>query len=324
VRVLLKAFGDLLKTSAEGFKTHKVAKLSSSLAFHTIFTLGPILLIVMFISKTFWASEAIEGKIYSHIRAEVGDGTALQIQDIIKNASITGNGFTVIISIVLLLLSATSAFNEIQDSINTIWNLEVKPGKGIKVVVRKRLLSFAMMGLFCSLLLISLVINVLLKGMMTKIQSRFPQVSEVVVYSINAAVMLSVVTVMFAIIFKLLPDAMIRWKDVAIGALLTAMMFMAGKYCITLFIIKSDFDSSYDTAGSLIVLLFWIYFSSILLYSGTLFTKAYAVKYGHEIQPNEFAVTIKTMKVRTQKSIHKNEKEIELEMRATKTNTELD
>ena len=309
----LKGLWDLLKASASGFITHKVPKLSASLAYYTIFTIGPMLLIIMFISKTFWGSEAVEGKIYGQIRGMVGDGPAMQIQEIIRNATITGNDFTAFISVVILIVAATTAFTEMQDSLNMIWNIRVKKEKGWKLKLRKRLLSFSMVAGLGFLLLVSLVINALLEGFMTKLEELFPDVSVVLIYVINVSITLLVVAILFAIIYKVLPDAMIKWRDVAIGALFTAVLFMAGKYCITLYVSKSDFGSTYGTAGSLVVLLLWIYFSSIILYFGAVLTKAYAMRFGSEIRPDEYAVTIKVVKVESEKSVQENEKEIESE-----------
>ena len=148
---------------------------------------------------------------------------------------------------------------------------------------------------------------------MTKLEELFPDVSVVLIYVINVSITLLVVAILFAIIYKVLPDAMIKWRDVAIGALFTAVLFMAGKYCITLYVSKSDFGSTYGTAGSLVVLLLWIYFSSIILYLGAVLTKAYAMRFGSEIRPDEYAVTIKVVKVESEKSVQENEKEIESE-----------
>jgi membrane protein len=309
----LKGYWELLKHAGSEFKKHKIPKLSASLAYYTVFTLGPMLLIIMFISKTFWGSAATEGRVYSQMREMVGDGPALQIQEIIKNASIAGNDFIAFMSGVVLLIAATTAFTEMQDSLNIIWNLRIKKGTGMKLMLRKRLLSFSMIAGLGFLLLVSLIINVLLEGFMTRLQELFPQISVVLIYVINVAVTLVVVSLLFAIIFKVLPDAIIKWKDVAVGAMVTAILFMLGKYCITLYISKSDFGSSYGTAGSLVVLLLWIYISSIILYTGAAFTKLYAMQYGSEIKPDEYAVTIKTMKVESRKTIQENEKDIESE-----------
>lgn len=305
----LKKFWHLLKDAAAGFGRHKVLKLSASLAYYTIFSIGPMLLVVIFFSNLFWGKDAIEGKIYSQISGMVGEGAALQIQQIIKNASVSGSGFTAIIGFVTLVVAATTAFIEMQDSLNTIWNIRVKKNTGWKLMVKNRLLSFSIVAGLGFLLLVSLVANALIEGFMTKLQELFPHVAVVVVYAFNLLLTLLVVAGLFAVVFKVLPDALIQWKDVAAGALFTAVLFMAGKFGITFYIGKTDIGSTYGTAGSLIVLLLWIYYSSAILYFGAEFTKAYAVKYGGEIKPDKHAVTIQIVNIESDEgSVQENER----------------
>jgi membrane protein len=210
---------------------------------------------------------------------------------------------------VTLIIAATTAFNEMQDSINTVWNLRVRKNTGWKLMLKNRLLSFSIVASLGFLLLVSLVVNTLLEGFMDKLQEMFPQVAVVVVYIFNLLLTLAVVTGLFAIIFKVLPDALIRWNDVATGALFTAVLFMIGKFGITFYISKTDAGSTYGTAGSLVVLLLWIYYSSAILYFGAEFTKAYAMKYGSEIRPDAYAVTVQVVNVKSEEgSVQANEK----------------
>ncbi len=305
----IKGLWQVLKEAGAGFRKHKVLKLSASLAYYTIFSLGPMMLIIIFISKLFWGRKAVEGSIYEQIRGIVGKGAAIQIQEIIKNAAITGSNFAAFIGIVMLIIAATTAFNEMQDSINVIWNLKVKEGSGWKIMLKNRLQSFSIVAGLGFLLLLSLIINALLEGFMARLQELLPQITIVVFYVLNLLVTLLLVAILFAIIFKVLPDAVIQWRDVAVGALFTAVLFMIGKFCITFYITKSDLGSSYGTAGSLVVLLLWIYYSSTILYFGAEFTKAYAIKYGSEIKPNDYAVTIQVVNVESgERSVQQNEK----------------
>lgn len=308
----IKGLWQILKDAGAGFRRHKVLKLSASLAYYTIFSLGPMMLVIIFFSDLFWGREAIEGTIYSQISGVVGDAAALQIQDIIKNASISGNNFTAVISFVMLLIAATTAFTEMQDSINTIWNLRVKEGSGWLQMLKNRALSFSIVAGLGFLLLVSLIINGLLEGFMSKLQEMFPQAAVVVVYIVNLLLTLLVVAFLFAIIFKVLPDAVIRWKDVAAGALFTAVLFMIGKFCITFYINNSNMGSTYGSAGSLVILMLWVYYSSTILYFGAEFTKAYAMKYGSEIKPDEYAVTVQVVQVESsESSVQQNEKNSE-------------
>ncbi len=178
-------------------------------------------------------------------------------------------------------------------------------------MLRTRLVSFSFVISLGFLLLVSLVINSLVEGLMERLQAIFPAVTVILLYIINLLITFLIISLLFATIFKVLPDAIIHWKDVAAGAFFTAFLFMIGKFGITLYLRKTDVGSAYGTAGSLVILLLWVYYSSIILYFGAEFTKAYAVKFGSKIVPNEYAVTIQIIKVETGKdSVQENEAEI--------------
>ncbi len=306
----LKYFWQLVKEAGAGFARHKVLKLSASLAYYTIFSLGPMLLVIIFFSDLFWGRAAIEGELYGQLGGMVGNNAARQIQEIIKNASVSGTSFSAIIGFITLAIAATTAFSEMQDSINTIWNLRVRKKAGWKLMLKNRFLSFSIVAGLGFLLLVSLVVNTVLEGFMNRLQELFPQVSVVAVYVFNLLLTLIVVASLFAIIFKVLPDAVIRWKDVLAGALFTAVLFMIGKFAITFYIGKTDAASSYGAAGSLVVLLLWIYYSSAILYFGAEFTKAYAMRFGAEIRPNAYAVNMRVISVESEEgSVQANERE---------------
>lgn len=307
--VIIKNFWDIVKDAGSGFLLHKVTKLSASLGFFTIFTLGPMMFVIIYISNLFWGHQAIEGTIHTQISGVIGDAAAIQIQELIKNASISSNSYMAIIGLVALIFAATTIFTQIQDSMNTIWNLKVKSGRGWQRMLRNRLLSFSILTGLGILLLASLILNGILEGFMSKLQEVFPQVAIVVIYVVNLLLTLLVVALLFAFIFKVLPDAIIRWKDVAPGALFAAVLFMIGKFCITFYINFSNVGSTYGSAGSLVILLLWIYYSANILYFGAEFTKAYALKYGAEIKPKDYAVTIRLVEVESNEpSVQKNEK----------------
>jgi membrane protein len=294
----VKGVGGILKESFKGFSEYKVPKLSASLAYYTVFSLGPLLIVIIFLCSIFLGREAVEGTIYTQIQGFVGDDAAKQIQDIIKNASITGKGtVAATIGIITLLIGATTVFGEIQDSINDIWGLKPKPKQGWLKLIKNRLLSFGIIGSLGFLLLVSLAITALVEGLSNRLKDVFPDVTVVVFYIINLILTLGVTTLLFATIFKVLPDAKIRWRDVWAGAITTSVLFMLGKFAISFYISKSEVGSTYGAAGSLVVLLVWIYYSSIILYFGAVFTKSYAVKYGEAIKPNDYAVVTKKVEV---------------------------
>lgn len=305
----LKGFWQILKDAAAGFSKHHVLKLSASLAYYTIFGIGPMMLVIIFFANLFWGREAINGTIYHQLSGLVGKQAALQIQEIIKSASVSGSNFAAIFGFVMLVVAATSVFIEMQSSLNLIWNLKVKKGRGWLLMLKNRLLSFSITASLGFLLLVSLFISSLLDGLMGKLQEIFPNIGFVLIYTSNILLTLLVVAMLFAIIYKVLPDAIIGWKDVAAGALFTAVLFMIGKFGITIYIGHSSMGSSYGSAGSLVILLIWIYYSSIILYFGAEFTKAYALKYGSVIRPDEYAITIRRTEVESsEQSIQENEK----------------
>ncbi|RYF99034.1 MAG: YihY/virulence factor BrkB family protein, partial [Chitinophagaceae bacterium] len=213
-----------------------------------------------------------------------------------------------IIGIVTLLIGSTTVFGDIQDSINTIWGLKPKPKRGWLKMLQNRFLSFSVIISLAFLLLVSLSLTAVLDGFSSRLQARFSEVSVIVIYIINQVVTLAVISLIFGVIFKVLPDAIIKWRDVILGAVVTAVLFMLGKFGISIYIGQSDVGSTYGAAGSLVILLLWTYYSSIILYFGAEFTKAYAIAYGSEIHPSHYAVTTREVEVETgQQSIQQNE-----------------
>jgi membrane protein len=280
-----------LKDSFKGFADHKVTKLSASLAYFTTFSLGPLLIVIIFIAGRILGEEAAQGSVFNQIKGFIGADAAAQIQTIIKNAALNGkSGMPAIIGVITLLIGATTVFGEIQDSINSIWGVKAKPKAGIMKLVMTRLLSFGMIASLGFLLLVSLAITAIVEGLGNRLKEVFPDMAVVIIYIVNLIVTLGVVTSLFAIIFKVLPDIRIKWKDVWPGAIATAILFMIGKFLISVYISKSDIGSTYGTAGSLVILIVWIYYSSIILYFGAEFTKAYALQKGVQIVPTEYAI----------------------------------
>lgn len=291
---IIKKHWQIIKESVADFRKHRALKLSASLAFYTIFSLGPLMIVIMFISKVFMGRHAIEGTIHSQIRAFVGNTAALSIQNTIKNAAINHSDFMAVISSIILVIAATSVFSEIQSSINIIWNLKVISGRGWRQMLKKRLLSFVLIAGLGILLLLSLLVNGLLEGFKSNLQELFPDISFVLVYTANILLTLLIVACLFAVIYKVMPYAVVRWKDVIAGAFFTAILFMIGKFCITIYIDNNSMDNTYSATGSLVILLLWIYFSSIMLYFGAVVTKIFALKNGAIIKPYKYVVIINT------------------------------
>ena len=292
----------IFKNAFQGFGDDKLTKLSGSLAYSTVFSMGPLLIIIIFICSLFFGREAVEGKIYAQLSGFVGSDTATQLQLIIKNASITGKSYlTIIFGAIMLLIGSTAVFSEIQDSINTIWGLKPKPKRGWIKMLQNRFLSFSVIVSLGFLLLVSLAISTIIEGFSNKLKTQLPEISVILFYILNTVITFFVTALIYAVIFKVLPDAVIKWKDIIIGSITTAFFFMLGKLAISFYISKSNVGSTYGTAGSLVVILLWIYYSSIILYFGAEITKAYAMEYGSQIYPAEYAVTTKVVEVETGK-----------------------
>lgn len=309
-KISAKGIWEVLKNTFSGFSDNKVTKLSASLAYYTIFAMAPLMIIIISLSGIFLGRDAVEGKIYNQLAGFVGSDTAIQLQQIIKNASLAGKSkMAAIIGGITLLVAATTVFAEIQESINMIWGLKPKPKRGWVKMLLNRVLSFSVIISLGFLLLVSLSITTLIDGFSASLRAHFPDVTVVVFYVVNLLITLIVITMIFAVIFKILPDAKIKWKDIMAGAITTAVLFMLGKFAISFYISKSNVGSTYGAAGSLVILLLWVYYSAIILYFGAEFTKAFALKYGSEIHPDEYAVTTKTVEVETgDSSVQEKEK----------------
>jgi membrane protein len=241
----------------------------------------------------FFGRDAVEGKVYAQLSSFVGHDTASQLQTIIQHAAISGKGpLATILGVSLLIMGASSVFAEMQESINIIWGVKSKPKSGWKSFLKNRLLSFSMIISLAFLLLVSLGISAVIDILGNRLQLRFPGLSVVIIYIINTFITIGITTFIFAVIFKVLPDANIKWKDVWIGAIATMILFLLGKFGISFYISKSNVGSTYGATGSLIVIMLWVYYSAMILYFGAEFTKFYAVHVGDEIKPAEYAVTV--------------------------------
>src|SRR5450432_2474038 len=223
-KISFKGMLEVFKHSFKGFIDDKVTKLSGSLAYYTVFSMGPLLIVIISLCGLFLGKEAVEGKIYSQLAGFVGADTAEQLQQIIKNASLAGKSkLAAIIGGIILLVGSTTVFAEIQDSINSIWGLKPKPKRGWVKLLQNRFLSFSVIIGLGFLLLVSLGISTIIDGFSDHLRNRFPDVALVVFYIINVFITLGVTTLIFGVIFKVLPDATIRWKDVVSGALATSI-----------------------------------------------------------------------------------------------------
>ncbi|MEA9412076.1 YihY/virulence factor BrkB family protein [Flavobacterium sp. PL02] len=284
----------MLKTTVLEFNDDNAIKLSAALAYYTIFALPPLLIIIITICGVFFGEDAVAGELYGQINGLVGDSAAIQIQETIKNVQLSGsNVFATVFGVGMLLIGASGVFAEIQSSINFIWGLRAKPNKGLKKFIQNRLMSFSMIVSVGFLMLVSLFVSTILDLMSARLKLYFPESTVYLFNIINLIIILISITLLFAIIFKALPDGIIKWKDSFIGASCTAVLFMIGKFAIGFYLGSSTTASVYGAAGSVIIILVWVYYSAIILYFGAEFTKVYAKTYGGKIYPNEYSVEIK-------------------------------
>lgn len=296
---------DLIRRTAEEFHNDKAMKLSASLSYYTVFSLAPMLIVIITGAGLIFGREAVQGQVFAELNDLIGNKAAYQVEEIIRNIGESRDTyFANIIGIVALVIGATGVFTEIQDSINIIWGLKAKPKKGFVKMLINRLLSFSMIVAIAFLLLVSLVIEALLAAFSAKLKAYFPDITVYFFQAINFSASLGVTTLLFAIIFKVLPDAKIKWKDVIIGSLVTAVLFIFGKFLIGYYLGRSDLGSTYGAAGSVIVLLLWVYYSSIILFLGAEFTQVYAYRFGSRISPNGYAVWVEHKEIERREGTH--------------------
>ncbi|MHA6246339.1 YihY/virulence factor BrkB family protein [Pontibacter sp. CAU 1760] len=294
----LKGIGGLLKTSASEFLDNNSLRLAAALAFNAIFSIPPILIILIQVASFFLGDKAVSGELSSTIGKAIGQDAADAIESIIKNASMAeSSGWALWIGIGTTIFAATTFFSTLQESLNSIWNLKVKPTSGIKQMAKVRASSFGIILSIALLMLISFVISAAISVLSKFLTDMLPGISVWLIKAVDFVVSVGLITLLFGLIFKYLPDAHIRWKDTLIGALITALLFAIGKLGIGFYIQTSDPGSAYGAAGSIIVLLIWIYYSSLIVFYGAEFTQQYSEKYGQHVRPKAHAVFVEQREV---------------------------
>lgn len=283
----------VLKVTVSEFMDDRGMKLSAALSYYTVFSIGPILIIVISLAGWFFGREAVEGRIYYQLNGFIGDQAAHQVQLLIRNiesSRLSTSG--ALLGGIVLVFGATGVFTEIQDSINFIWSVRPKPKKGWLRLILNRVISFSLLISMGFVLMVSLVIHALVDLLNEKLTQLFDEATVYILYVVNYAVLFIIITVLFAVIFKVLPDARIRWKDAFVGAAFTAVLFILGKFVIGFYLSRSQVDLTFGAAASIILVLMWVYYSSIILYFGAEFTKVYTLHMGQGIVPDQSAVFI--------------------------------
>ena len=287
----------MLKQTFSEFTGDDCPRMAAALAYYTIFSLPPLLVLIITVAGVVLSEQQVEGWIQGQVGSMLGAQTSEQIQTMVENAreSVSG-GFSLglILSIGGLLFGATGVFSQLQDALNTAWEVEPDPeAGGIMSFLTKRVFSLGMILVIAFLLLVSLLLSSFVSAFAGQMSRLLPgDISTAAAWIINAAVSFGVITLLFAAIFKVLPDAKVAWRDVWIGALATALLFVIGKFLISLYIGQSDPSEAYGAAAALALLLVWVYYSAMIVFLGAEFTQVWAQRRGAGIEPDEDAVRV--------------------------------
>lgn len=272
---------------------HGASAQSAALAFYTIFSLAPVLVVVIALAGAVWGEEAVRGEIFQQFRGLMGEEPALLVQEVLQSAAPRASSLrATLMGIVTLLIGATAVFGQLQDSLNLVWDVCPKPGAVFTTLLRKRILSFAVVLGLGFLLLVSLVLSAAL-GAFSSFIERHLEVPFGILEISNFVVSFTIVTMLFTTIYRFLPDVRLDWRDVWFGSVVTALLFLIGKSLISFYLGRTSVASAYGAAGSLVVVLLWVYYSALIFFFGAIFTRIHSRQYRtRKAQPEEGAMRI--------------------------------
>ena len=295
-KVSLKSLWTILKKTAQGFSDDKVTRLSAALSYATIFSFAPFILVIITIGAFF--TQDVEREVFGELGIFLGADVAQTLQDVVHNAQVANTStLSTIIGIGVILFSATTIFTSIQESLNTIWGIRPKPKKGWLKLIKNRLLSFSVIIALGFILLVTMSTSSIIGLLNDRLMAYLPDVT-VILFKVTGIILNIAVTVsIFLLIFKVLPDAKIKFRDVTIGAFVTTALFLIGQYAISIYLSTSKIASLYGAAASVLLLLVWVYYSATIVYIGAEFTKAWANELGSKIYPDEYAVSTRTIEI---------------------------
>jgi membrane protein len=280
----------LLKQTVSDWSSDEAARLAAAMAFYTLLSLAPLVMVAIAVAGLVFGEEAARGYVGEQLASVVGPQAGEGVETVVAHARKPSSGIVgSIVGIVVLLFGASGVFKELQSALNTIWEVEPKPGRGFLGVLRDRFFSFTMVLGVAFLLLVSLVISTALSAVGNFMSEALPG-GPVLWQILNFVISLAVITVLFALIFKVIPDVKIKWRDVWPGALATSLLFAVGKFALGIYLGRASVTSSYGAAGSLVVLVIWVYYATQILFLGAEFTQAYAKHRGAHIEPGPNAV----------------------------------
>jgi len=301
----------IIKDTIQGFTDDNIPRLSASLAYATLFSIIPFLSLLITIGTFFHTDLA--NQLYTQLQPVIGPEVVEQLRSIIGNAKKTDSStLAAIVTLGVTIFGATAIFAEMQGSLNTIWGIKAIPKKGWLKYIKNRLLSFSIILIFAFILLITFTITNIIGNLSDRFMSNYPEVAESLVKIIGMSLNLGVTAFIFVLMFKMLPDAKIKSKDVFVGALVTTFLFLVGQWGISFYISIADVGSVYGAAAFMAILITWIYYSAMIIYIGAEFTEAWANEMGSKIFPDEFAVTTRIIEIHEDKPVESVNK-IEIE-----------
>lgn len=282
----------LLKETFSEFMEDKAMRLSAALAYYSVFSLAPLLIIAISIAGAVFGEKAAQGAIEGQLSEAIGAESAAAVQEMISGSHASDNsGLMTIVGVMILLVAASGVFSQLKDAMNTVWDIALKPGFNLKLLLKGKLVALSMVLVIGFLLLISLALSTSVAALTDWLGNQLPLpgfLFQIFTFIFSIAI----VTLLFAMIFKVLPDAEIEWRDVWSGAFLTAILFSVGKMCLALYLGREAASSAYGAAGALILLLSWVYYSANILLLGAEFTQVYARHRGRAIAPTKNSVKL--------------------------------
>jgi len=301
------AVWQILKETGTAWDEDNVTRLAASLAYFTLLSIAPLIILAVAVTGLAFGEEAARQHIAGEIASVVGAGAADAIQSIAKNAHTPGTGvLSICVGLVVLLFGASGVFGELQSALNTVWDVAPKPGRGIWGLVKDRFFSFTLVLGVAFLLLVSLVVSAGLTWVGQVFEQSLPG-GAVVWQLLNFGISFAVVTALFALMFKKLPDVHISWRDVWVGAAVTAGLFTLGKFGLGIYLGSAGVASAYGAAGSIVALVIWVYYSAQVLLIGAEFTEVYARRFGSRITPDDKAVAVERARVESPKLVAQRE-----------------
>lgn len=298
VKTYMSSLVRVLKSTYNDFFEFKTLKLSASLAFITVFSIAPLIVVVVYVFNFIYSQQVIESFILSMLKDYIGNENILAFQRMIRNATITTDSyFNASVGIISLVFAATSVFAEIQDSINTIWGLRPKKQSGYWLFIKNRLLSFGVIGSLGFILLVATGFSTLLDVFLDELSQNLPFGVNFLITVVNFLLTFLITVLLFGSIFTILPDAKIKWNQVRLASISTSLLFLLGKYLISYYISSSKLPTIFGAASYIVIFMLWVYYSSIILYLGAIFSKNYANVFSQTIVPENYAEEVKNVAV---------------------------